>query len=102
MRPFASLRTPHRLRALLATLVLAFALSSVAHAAHTHDPAVAGSAMHAACGYCFAFGAAADAPVHAGIAAAPRVSRVLLVVAQAAVREQSIVLAAAPRGPPVS
>jgi len=52
-------------RALLVAIVLAFGLSVVAHAAHQHEPAKAGSSLHSvACGYCVSFGTLAATPDH--------------------------------------
>ncbi len=56
-------KPPHWLRVALAGLLLAFALDSVAHAAHTHEATMV-SVAHGACGYCAAFGSLGAAPVH--------------------------------------
>jgi hypothetical protein len=96
-----SIRMP-RLRALLAVVLLAFAVGSIAHAAHTHDKSLASSAQHAACGYCFAFAAGADAPVPPRIALAPPTCVAARSVEPLAGATRAILLAAAPRGPPIS
>lgn len=57
-------KPPQWLRVVLAGLLLAFALNSIAHAAHTHET-TAPTAVHAACGYCATFGSVHDAPVYA-------------------------------------
>jgi hypothetical protein len=65
MRIFQLVRKPPQwLRVALAGLLLAFAINSIAHAAHTHETTVA-PAMHTACGYCATFGSVSDAPVYA-------------------------------------
>lgn len=65
MRIFQSFRKPSQwLRVALAGLLLAFALNSIAHAAHTHE-ATAPAATHVACGYCATFGSIDAAPVYA-------------------------------------
>ena len=51
------------LRVAIAGLLLAFALNSIAHLTHRHDPSA--SVTHSlACGYCATFGGLADAPHH--------------------------------------
>jgi hypothetical protein len=58
-------RPPQWLRVVLAGLLLAFALNSIAHAAHVHE-IKATPATHVVCGYCATFsGGAHDAPVYA-------------------------------------
>ena len=79
MRIFQAARRPTDwVRFALAALVLAFALDSVAHAAHTHDSNAAAVAHHVACGYCATFGASLGAtPVNPGpvvAALAPRLA----------------------------
>jgi hypothetical protein len=65
MRIFQLVRRPPQwLRVALAGLLLAFALNSIAHAAHTHE-SIAPNAIHAACGYCATFGGVNAAPVYA-------------------------------------
>lgn len=57
-------RPPDWLRALLVSLLLAFAVDSVAHVVHRHDE-TAKTALGAhgpACGYCAAFNGIIDAP----------------------------------------
>lgn len=49
-----------RLRQALALLMLCFALSTVAHAGHSHAPR---AGVDNICGYCTAFSHAVDAPV---------------------------------------
>lgn len=67
-------KPPQWLRATLAALLLAFALNSIAHAAHTHEQGSAGTVFHStACGYCVTFGAADAPPAHAH--ALPTLSR---------------------------
>lgn len=56
-------KPPQWLRVALAGLLLAFALNSIAHAAHTHE-SIAPSATHVACGYCATFGGVDAAPVY--------------------------------------
>lgn len=64
MRIFQLVRKPPQwLRVALAGLLLAFALNSIAHAAHTHDATTTTVVAHAACGYCATFGSVNDAPV---------------------------------------
>jgi|SRR5690606_20500695 len=62
MAIFQHARRPRQwLRVLLAALLLAFVLDTVAHTTHQHEGAPAGS--HAVlCGYCAVFANAADGP----------------------------------------
>ncbi len=78
MRVFEIARRPSDwIRAVLAVLVLAFALNTIAHAAHAHDSVGHAVTHHVACGYCAAFGGGmADAPSHAGTVIAVFTSRV--------------------------
>jgi hypothetical protein len=55
-------RPPQRLRAVLASLLLVFALNSIAHAAHRHEPSQTTSSHAVVCGYCVTFSSAAALP----------------------------------------
>lgn len=56
-------RPPAWLRAALVSLLLAFAVDSVAHVVHRHDDTVKTLTAHGpACGYCAAFDGLIDAP----------------------------------------
>lgn len=57
-------RPPQWLRVILAGLLLAFALNSVAHVTHRHDATTASVTHSISCGYCVSFGGLADAPRH--------------------------------------
>jgi hypothetical protein len=76
---------------LLVTAALVFALGSIAHATHTHDPASASTAQHAHCGHCVTFGSLADAP-RIGLAAP---AQGLIVIERRS--DDSLVVASAPR-----
>jgi hypothetical protein len=57
---FKASQPSRAIRAALATLVLVFALGSIAHAAHSHGNDFAGTpSQHATCGFCVSFGAMA-------------------------------------------
>jgi hypothetical protein len=103
MQIFKAARRPTDwVRTALAALVLAFALNSVAHAAHTHDAASAAVAHHVACGYCATFGAGlGGTPVHAIPAAATLAPRLLPVPQHAAPAQQRFANTAQARAPPV-
>jgi hypothetical protein len=57
-------RPPQWLRVALAGLLLAFAVSSIAHVTHRHDAAPSSVTHSLACGYCLSFNGLADAPRH--------------------------------------
>jgi hypothetical protein len=54
-------KPPQWLRVVLAGLLLAFAINSVADVAHRHDTLTAPAHI---CGYCATFGSLTDAPQH--------------------------------------
>jgi len=93
-------KPPQWLRVVLAGLLLAFALNSVAHAAHTHDATTA-TVAHSACGYCATFNSLGDAPVYAHSLPSP----VLTPLEAVAPRDVAIALrptlSAQPRAPPI-
>jgi hypothetical protein len=92
-----------RLRALLAGLLLAFALSTVAHASHQHDPeSIAGATHVVACSYCNAFGGMADLPVRADAVRIDACSRLESPHPEAPVLIVRCASSAHPRAPPRS
>jgi hypothetical protein len=95
-------RPTHALRIVLAAMLLAFALNSIAHVSHRHDATPTSTVHSLSCGYCASFGSLADAPKHTHSSPA----RELVSVVAAAAFEPSIpVLAqtsAQPRAPPLS
>lgn len=102
MRIFEFARKPPQwLRVVLAGLMLAFALNSVAHAAHTHDAKTTVAVAHSACGYCATFGGLGDSPTYAHSLTVPALIR----VEAPGPREVSIARrptsSAQPRAPPV-
>ena len=98
----AARRSTNWMRAALALLVLAFALDSVAHAAHTHDSTPAAVAHHVACGYCATFATGlGGTPVHTIPAAATLAPRLLPVPQYAAPAQQRLANTAQARAPPV-
>lgn len=94
-------RPPAWLRVALVSLLLAFAVDSVAHVVHQHDNTVKTLGAHApACGYCAAFDGLIDAPKQSYSAATARVfSGYVAPVADRAVSFRPI-LAARARAPP--
>lgn len=93
---------PAWLRAALISLMLAFAVDSVAHVVHQHDDTVKTTlGVHGpACGYCAAFDGLIDAPKqsYAAVTATVAVGYVAP-IADATVSFRPIVTAQ-PRGPP--
>lgn len=85
------------LRRTLALLMLCFALSTVAHAGHSHD---AKAQVDTLCGYCTTFSHAADAPVRIGVVPASQTLLGYTSTECADVRSGRIETAAQPRGPP--
>lgn len=76
MRIFEFARKPPQwLRVVLAGLMLAFALNSIAHAAHTHDAKTTVTVAHGACSYCATFGGLGDSPVYAHSLPAPALTQ---------------------------
>jgi hypothetical protein len=57
-------RPPQWLRVVLAALLLAFAVNSIAHVSHRDDAAPSSAAHALACGYCLSFNGLVDAPRH--------------------------------------
>ncbi len=104
MRVFSLARQrPTWLRAALVVLTLAFALDSMAHAAHWHDLTSAPKAAHSSsCGYCTTFGGLHDAPAVVVALVAPVVRSVDAVQALHAVVTRRLQSPARPRAPPVS
>jgi hypothetical protein len=102
MRIFEFARKPPQwLRVVLAGLMLAFALNSIAHAAHTHDAKTTITVAHSACGYCATFGGLGGSPVYAHSLPVPA----LIQVEAAGPREVPVArrptFSAQPRAPPV-
>jgi hypothetical protein len=93
---------PAWLRAALLSLMLAFAVDSVAHVVHQHDDTVKTTlGVHGpACGYCAAFDGLIDAPKQSYSA----VTATVLVGYVAPVADTSVsfrpLVTAQPRGPP--
>jgi len=94
-------RPPGWLRAVLASLLIAFAINAVAHVSHWHETA-APSAVHSlACGYCASFGALADAPRHvASLPPATCIGHLPQCPAEI-VRVDGLKTSARPRAPPI-
>lgn len=94
-------RPPAWLRIALVSLMLAFAVDSIAHVVHQHDATVKTLGAHGpACGYCAAFDGLIDAPKQSYSAVtAMAVSRYVAPVAHVAVSFRPIVTAQ-PRAPP--
>lgn len=94
-------RPPQWLRVVLAGLLLAFALNSVAHAAHTHDTTAAVTVAHSACGQCATFGGIAAAPVYAHSLPTPEFTAVAIADAREVFVSRRFVSWAQARAPPV-
>lgn len=92
---------PAWLRAALVSLLLAFAVDSLAHLVHRHDDTVKTLAAHGpACGYCAAFNGLIDAPKQSYSSLAPPVFAGYVAPATSvAVAFRSTVIAQ-PRAPP--
>ncbi|HWK73197.1 MAG TPA: DUF2946 family protein [Povalibacter sp.] len=101
MRIFQLARKPPQwLRVVLAGLLLAFALDSVAHAAHTHD-ATSVTVTHSACGYCAAFGGLGNAPVYAHTLPIPALTPIEAPDPREIVIARRPTFSAQPRAPPI-
>jgi hypothetical protein len=91
-----------RLRVILAALMLAFALGSIAHVAHQHEAATTSATHSLACGYCLSFGGLADAPRHTY---APTIEGHVTLHIEAAVNvwfRECLTTSARPRAPPLA
>jgi hypothetical protein len=95
-------RRPQWLRALLAALLLGFALNSIAHVAHQHEAAATSIQHTALCGYCISFGALADATRHTFSPPLALASAGLAVPPALTIRSVEQRTSARPRAPPVS
>jgi hypothetical protein len=94
-------RPPAWLRAVFVSLLLAFAVDSVAHVVHTHDDTVKTFGAHApACGYCAAFDGLIDAPKQSYSPLAPSISAGYVAPACADPVSSCTLLVAQPRAPP--
>lgn len=93
-------KPPHWLRVVLAGLLLAFALNSVAHVAHTHD-ATSVTVAHSACGYCATFGGLGNAPVYAHTLPIPALTPVETLDPREIVIARRPTFSAQPRAPPI-
>ncbi len=94
-------KPPQWLRVALAALMLAFALNSIAHAAHTHEQGSASTVLHStACGYCVTFGAADAPPVHAHALPTPSCVQIGIVDRDAEFVSQRLACVAQARAPP--
>lgn len=93
------LRKATWLRAAISTLVLCFALGTLAYAGHTHD-ANKSSHAHYDCEYCTSFGGLIDPPAITAVAiAAPAPAAPLAIVNQVRFQTHRVGLAQA-RAPP--
>lgn len=94
-------RPPAWLQAALVSLLLAFAVDSVAHVVHRHDSTAKTLAAHApACGYCAAFDGLIDAPKQRYSAATALVFAGYVTPARDCAVVFRPIAAAQPRGPP--
>jgi len=94
-------KPPQWLRVALAALLLAFALNSIAHAAHTHEQGTAGTVLHStACGHCVAFGTADAPPAHVIALPALSFARIGIVDRNAQFISRRLVAVAQARAPP--
>lgn len=82
-----------------AGLLLGFALNTIAHAAHAHDPASVFS-THVPCDHCLQFGHLADAPRNESEAPITLGTFQIILPASTVFGSQAVSLAARPRGPP--
>lgn len=103
MPVFQLARTPPQwLRVLLVGLLLGFALNSIAHAAHTHDPAKTVNVAHSTpCGYCATFGGLCSAPSYAHAPSAPALTQIEISDRQQLAIARHPSCFAQPRAPPI-
>lgn len=95
-------RTPPQwLRVCLAALLLAFALNSIAHVTHRHDPSARAATHSLACGYCISFDGIADGPRHNYIPPAVEHASVYVAPASVAAIAYRPASSARPRAPPL-
>jgi hypothetical protein len=90
------------LRVLLAGLVLAFVLDSIAHLNHSHESDRSSVAHSVACGYCTTFGGLTEAPGFGEPVSLVRHGHVVQIAAFETVFDLRPLSAARPRGPPLS
>lgn len=92
---------PKWLRVVLAALMLAFALNSIAHVTHRHD--LAGHQQHSElCGYCISFDNMTTAPAPLALSIAPLFPAEIAATASTLVASRLARVSAQPRAPPLS
>jgi hypothetical protein len=94
-------RLPQWLRIVLAGLLVAFALNSIAHVTHRHDATSAQLTHKLACGYCATFVGLADAPRHYRPLPVPERGGVLIAPAFEVPYFVRLGTSARPRAPPL-
>ncbi len=93
---------PRWLRVALASLMLAFALNSIAQVTHRHEASRASQLHSAPCGYCISFDNMTPAPADRPLAIVPAYAVERLAVAPITVVSRSVPTYTQPRAPPVS
>jgi hypothetical protein len=101
MRIFDLARKPQQwLRLMLAGLLLAFALNTVAHVTHRHDATPTSAAQHFLCNYCLSFGGVADGPRHHHALPVPERTATAVAVDSVTIFSQRPRTSSRPRAPP--
>jgi hypothetical protein len=93
-------RPPQWLRVVLAALLLAFAVNSIAHVTHRHDAAPSSATHTLACGYCLSFNGLVDAPRHDHAPLVVEHDSFYLVAETTAPVARRVATSARPRAPP--
>lgn len=103
MRLFRFARSPSRgLRVVLASLLLAFVLDSVAHLNHSHEADRSSVAHSVACGYCATFGGLTETPWFGEPVAVVRHGHVVQVAPCERIADLRLFSSARARAPPLS
>jgi hypothetical protein len=93
---------PRWLRAALASLLLAFALNSLAHVTHRHEATAASPQHSALCGYCISFDSMTPGPANGLPATVTQYAAERIAVAPSLVVSRFARTCAQARAPPVS
>jgi hypothetical protein len=93
---------PQWLRVALVSLMLAFALNSIAHVTHRHDATIGHQLHSAPCGYCISFDHMTPAPASRALAIVPLFAAESPSRAPTLVAARFSLTAAQPRAPPGS
>ncbi len=90
------------LRVALASLVLAFALNSIASVTHRHEATIGHQLHSALCGYCISFDHMSPAPATRASTITPAIAVEVAVRTTTVVASRFALTSAQPRAPPIA